>query len=206
MSSTTPGRRPASRPSPAVYRRRRLVALLVLLLLVAGAVWGVSVLLGGRGSAGAAAPATTAAADGTETTEAPSSGEVVPCVAENMATTLVLEPTTPAVGAGVRFQVNLRNSGELPCLVDAGPASLVAAVSSGADPVWSSAHCADDATHELLLDAGAETAVTVSWNGRRSAPGCPGDQREAAAGTYRVTLSLGGEPLDPERGRVFTVG
>src|SRR5690606_17775551 len=61
-------------------------------------------------------------------------------------------------------------------------------------------------TYELLLDTGAESAVTVTWNGRRSAEGCPGDQRAAAAGTYRVSLSLAGEPLGPERGRVFTVG
>ncbi|WP_299278524.1 hypothetical protein [uncultured Georgenia sp.] len=208
MSSTSPHRRP-TRPTPAVYRRRRLVALLVLLLLLAGVTWGVTLLLG-RGDAADAAPAADGAdqptAEATPTAQEPASGEVVPCLAQDVDTVLVLDPPAPAPGSAVRFRVTLRNTGEQPCLLDAGPASLVASVTSGSDPVWSSAHCADDATYELLLDTGAESAVTVTWNGRRSAEGCPGDQRAAAAGTYRVSLSLAGEPLGPERGRVFTVG
>src|SRR5699024_5656564 len=107
------------------------------------------------------------------------------CDASTLEADLLLDPPTPSAGAAVSFQLTLRNDGQQPCLLDAGPASLAASVRSGGDAVWSSAHCAGDAAEELLLDAGSETSVTVAWDGRRSAEGCPGDQPQVAAGTYR---------------------
>lgn len=193
MTSPTPGPSRPARPSAAVYRRRRLVALLLLLLLVAGVVWGVTALLG-RGEE-ATASATTESA-GTESAESAAAtepdGDVTACAAADLGADLALDPT----GAGMGFEITVRNTGQAPCLVDAGPAALIASVSSGSDDVWSSGHCADDATNELLLDAGTDTAVTVRWDGHRSAEGCPGSQPQAGPGTYRVALALADEPLD----------
>jgi len=186
-----------------VYRRRRIGALLVLLLVVAGVVWGVTAFLG-RDAGAAPEAGTTEAPTGDEPTEDPSPGLVEACAAADLETDVALEPAAPAAGSGTSFQVTVRNTGERPCLVDAGPATLAATVVSGADPVWSSAHCAGDATKELLLDTGAETAVSVPWNGRRSAEGCPSEQPYAGAGTYRVTLELAGESLGTRQ--TFTVG
>ncbi len=201
VSSSTGTR--GRRPSPAVYRRRRIGALLVLLLVVAGVVWGVTAFLG-RDAGAAPEAGTTEAPTGDEPTEDPSPGLVEACAAADLETDVALEPAAPAAGSGTSFQVTVRNTGERPCLVDAGPATLAATVVSGADPVWSSAHCAGDATKELLLDTGAETAVSVPWNGRRSAEGCPSEQPYAGAGTYRVTLELAGESLGTRQ--TFTVG
>lgn len=196
MTSSTPGptRRPA-RPSAAVYRRRRAVALLVLLLVVAGVAWGVSALLGGRDSVPEAA-----AAEVAPPPAEPSPGHVAVCSAEDLTADVAVEPT----GSGARVEVSVRNSGEVPCLVEAGPGTLVAEVVSGTDPVWSSRHCAGEASEELLLDAGTTTPVTVDWDGHRSAEGCPGDQPQAGPGTYRVTVALDGEALGTAE--VFTLG
>lgn len=192
-----------------MYRRRRLGALLVLLLLVAAVVWAVTALLGGREAADAttdvpAAP--DAATDDASPTSAPADpGEVVACAVTDLETELALQPDPPAVGSGTQFEVAVRNRG-LPCMLHAGPAGLVAQVSSGADHVWSSAHCAGEEPAELLLDTGAETTVAVAWDGRRSAAECPADQPQAQEGTYRVMLELDGEPLAPRGGRSFTLG
>ncbi len=183
-----------------MYRRRRLVALLIVLLVVAGIAWGVTTLLGG----GQQADAVPAGPSTEEPSSAPATpGEVVPCSAADLSTSLALDPPAPVAGEGLTLDVTVRNDGELPCLLDAGPGSLVASVSSGSDPVWSSAHCAGDASKELLLDTDTETSVAVPWNGSRSAEGCPGEQDRAGAGTYRVSLALAGEPL--EENRVFTL-
>lgn len=201
MTSPTPGPegRPA-RPSPAVYRRRRAGALLILLLVVAAVVWGVSSLLGGR-DAGAAADAPAAETTAAEAaTEAPAPGDVAVCAARDLAAELTVRPA----GEGAGVEVSVRNGGEVPCLLDAGPASLVAEVSSGSDSVWSSAHCAGEGPEALLLDTGTATPVTVSWDGHRSAQGCPADQPQAGPGTYRVGLELDGTSLGTRE--VFSLG
>lgn len=179
-----------------------MVALLVLLLLLAAVAWGVSAFLG-RGADATPEPAG-AEVDAPTPTEEPSPGRVGACTAADLEADVALETASTAAGTGTSFQVTVRNTGTGPCLVDAGPASLAATVASGSDTVWSSAHCAGDATKELLLDADAETAVTVRWDGRRSVEGCPAEQPFAEAGTYRVALELAGEPLGTRE--AFTVG
>ncbi len=172
------------------------MALLLPLLVVAGVVWGVSTLLGRRDVA-AVAPA--AAAEAVESPPS-ASGHVTGCAAEDIAAEVAVEPAD----TGASIEVSMRNTGEVPCLVGAGPGTLVAEIGSGTDPVWSSAHCAGDATGELLLDTGAATPVPVRWDGHRSAQGCPGDQPQAGPGTYRLAVTLDGRPLGGTE--VFTLG
>src|SRR5690606_8941400 len=113
-------RRP-TRPSAAVYRRRRAVALLLLLLVVAGVAWGVTTLLGNRGAA-ADAPVEPAAVESTGTpSPAPSPGHVAVCAAEDVTAQVAVEPSS----TGVSVEVSMRNSGEVPCLVDVAPGALV---------------------------------------------------------------------------------
>ncbi|MCM3660222.1 hypothetical protein M3148_04315 [Georgenia satyanarayanai] len=198
-SSLHPTRRPV-RPSAAVYRRRRAVVLLLLLLVVAGVVWGVTTVLGNRDAA-ADAPAGPAAAESTETQPPPPSpGHVAVCAAEDVTAQVAVKPS----GAGVSVEVSMRNTGEVPCLVDVASGALVTEIESGSDAVWSSAHCAGDAAEELLLDTGATTPVTVSWDGHRSAPGCPDGQPQAGPGTYRLAVALDGAPLGETE--VFSLG
>ena len=197
---------PRQRPSQAVYRRRRLVALLILLVVLGGIAWGVSALLSGDGEPANAAPQPTEAqpTQAATPTPEPPTGEVVACGASDLSAT-VRTPPSPQVGATLAFEVTVRNEGAAPCLLDAGPASLVASVTSGSDPVWSSAHCSQD-SRELLLDIGARYTVQLPWDARRSAEGCEGDRPWAGAGTYRLVLAIGEEPVGAENGTVFTLG
>lgn len=97
---------------------------------------------------------------------------------------------------GRAFAVTVENVSDVPCLVDAGAASLVLTVHSGGDRVWSSADCpAGNAERMLLLDSGDTAETSVTWNGTRSEPGCS-TEGEAGSGTYRAAVSLGDEELD----------
>lgn len=187
-----------------MYRRRRLVALILVLLLLGGIAWGVSALWPGDeqpATAATTAPMPTA----TEPpTPEPPTGEVVPCGAGDLSAT-VQTPPSPQVGTALTFEVTVRNEGLAPCLLDAGPASLVASVSSGSDAVWTSAHCSQE-SNELLLDVDARYTVPVAWDARRSVEGCDGDRPWAGAGTYRLALAIAEEPVGAEDGTVFTLG
>ena len=151
------------------------------------------------GSDGPAESEATAESGGTEEAQdvpaaPPEPGEVVACAADNLSLEASADPSSPAAGAPVTFELIVRNEGQMPCLLGAGPAELVVAVSSGNDSVWSSAHCADGA-NELLLDVEAHYTIPVRWNGQRSVEGCTGGGQPAAAGTYRAAVALDGATL-----------
>lgn len=204
------------------------MVLLALLLVVGGIGWAVNTLLltgdepaaAGAESGGSAQPgdteggqpttdAATQAAEADdvdspapEVAEEP--GQVGPCTAGALAVDTAVEPPAPAAGTPVSFTLLVRNEGQVPCLLDAGPGNLVVAVASGSDPVWSSAHCAESGS-EVLLDVGSEYTVPVRWSGHRSSQGCPGGQPVAGAGTYRATAALGGAALTPASPIVFSL-
>lgn len=131
-------------------------------------------------------------------------GQVSACAVDALTVEASVDPSEPAVGKPVNFALAVRNEGQVPCLLDAGPGNLVVAVASGSDSVWSSAHCAGDGS-EVLLDIDAEYAISVRWSGDRSSPGCPGGQPAAGAGTYRATAALAGAPLMTASPLVFTL-
>ena len=172
---------------------------MILLAVIALLVWGVTAVVGllRGGDAPAAAEQVTAA--GTNT------GPVDPKPCQSRALEVDLAPSAAAAGKPVSFDVTLRNTSETACLADAGREALVLTVSSGEDRVWSSADCpAEPAERALLLDAGDTAKTTVTWDGTRSAQGCPGGQRAAGGGTYQVMASLDGAML-PGAEATFTL-
>jgi len=99
--------------------------------------------------------------------------------------------TVYGVGGIVSFTVTLRNTGDVPCLVEGGSAALGVVVSSGSDRVWSSTDCPSGATaRPLLLDVDAEEVVRIPWDQTRSQPGCAESGTAVGAGTYRGTVTL----------------
>lgn len=183
--------------------RRRIVALLVLLALVALLVWGVTALVGLLGDRGgpAAAVQGLVPADGAE-----DDGPVVPeaCAPRDVDASVTSDGG--AAGGAVALVATLTNDGELPCLLDAGSASLVLTVTSGEDRVWSSGDCgAGPAERRLLLDVGDSAETSITWDRTRSEPGCPGGQRTSGAGTYQVEARLGDAALPASRA-TFALG
>ncbi|WP_127132077.1 hypothetical protein [Georgenia sp. SYP-B2076] len=184
------------RPSRAVIWRRRAVALLVLLAVVALVAWGITAAVRalGSGSAPQAAPSPTSTAP----------VDPGPCAPEDLGVDVV--PSVGATGATVSFAVTLTNDGKAACLADAGRSSLALTVRSGTDRVWASDDCpAEPSSRPLLLDVGDTAEAAVTWNGRRSAAGCPSGQGSSGPGSYRVEASVDGEQV-PGSGTSFSIG
>ncbi|UZN03954.1 hypothetical protein [Cellulomonas sp. S1-8] len=179
------------RPPARVFWIRRVVVLgLPLLLVVALVVW-----LTGRGGDAdpVAGPQATAPVPAPPPEDEDDAG-VADCVPAELA--LAVAPGAEAFPAGVEptFQVSVTNAGTEPCLVDTGDGQREVLVTSGDDRVWSSRDCAPvEADARTLLLAGGQSDVTqMAWPRVRSAEGCPGELPSPGAGTYAVTMSVGG--------------
>ncbi|HIZ36019.1 MAG TPA: hypothetical protein H9815_09600 [Candidatus Ruania gallistercoris] len=183
----------AAKERAATFRRRRAVVGVLALLLVAGvafgAVQGVPLLLERFGPS-SAEPTSEPTEDSTGPDEE-ALANPVGCQSEAVSLELGSAGGTVAAGSQVEVPVTITNTGQVPCLLDVGNASLELAVTSGDDTVWTTAQCpAGREEQRILLATGAVEERTITWSGRRSAAECPSDTREARAGAYRVQVSL----------------
>lgn len=188
--------------------------LLALLGVVALLVWGVTAVVGlvtDRGGPVAAVEGllsggSSEASGGADDASTVSDGPVQPEDCSPVDIDAAVAPDGGAGGGAVALAVTVTNDGELPCLLDAGSASLVLTVTSGEDRVWSSGDCGSGpAERRLLLDVGDSAETTVTWDRVRSEPGCPGGQRSSGAGTYTVEARLGSAVL-PSSAATFALG
>lgn len=116
-------------------------------------------------------------------------------------TALEVEPTAEqdgyAVGASPRLSLSITNTGTTPCTRDLGQAQVELTVTSGRDRIWSSDDCAPGGDPDVVsLEPGEPVVQSVTWDGRRSLPGCAGDKAQAQPGTYRVSGRVGDVRVD----------
>lgn len=198
--SAAPGKKAAPQRKPPApnkpnFAGRRLIAFLVLAGLVALFVWGViSIVSFVRDSI-----AQNEAASEVVPTDAPFTDQPTAC--DPGVVEWVISAQPGSAGERVPFRFTITNSGEIPCLVDAGATSLVINVTSGDDEIWSNAHCSSDEV-ALLLGAGDSTEREVTWGGGRSAPGCATVEATPEPGTYKVEMTYNGATI-PEGTMVF---
>jgi hypothetical protein len=76
--------------------------------------------------------------------------------------------------------------------------TLALKITSGRDLIWTTVQCAKAIpTEDLVLRNSAPTRVKLTWNARRSEPGCPGVTDWAKLGTYHLQVAaLSGQPQD----------
>lgn len=110
------------------------------------------------------------------------------CATEVLEVAVALAADSLPAGQAANIPVTVRNTGEVPCLLDVGRESVTVTITSGDDQVWVSTHCGAGLPSErrILLDVDAADTTVVAWSGTRSAPGCPGDQPATTSGTYRL--------------------
>lgn len=109
---------------------------------------------------------------------------------------LRLRTTTPAAdqvaaAAPLRIVGTLSSTAATPCTVDIGPAAVLAVLTSGTDRIWASQDCRSEGSQVVTVAADRPVAVAVSFDGRRSRPGCPGGGDPTRVGTYRLSLAVG---------------
>ncbi|GAA1716653.1 hypothetical protein GCM10009809_10890 [Isoptericola hypogeus] len=209
----TPPPRGRRRPAPsrtATRARTRLVGALAVVALLCGV--GV---LGGYG-VGRAADSVRAMLPGADPglpadKAAPPdpidlTGPATACRADAVDVGLAVTSPTVVLGLAQVFDVSVRNTGRVPCLIDGAEASRSVTVtdSSGKERVWSSSDCADGETM-LLLGPEDVAAHDVRWLTERSAPGCEGEQAALEPGTYRATAALADVPGAESDPVTFTV-
>lgn len=116
-------------------------------------------------------------------------------------TALEVEPaageSSYAVGASPRLSLSITNTGTTPCTRDLGQAQVELTVTSGRDRIWSSDDCAPGGDPDVVtLEPGEPVVQSVTWDGRRSLPGCAGEKAQAQPGTYRVGGRVGDLRVD----------
>jgi hypothetical protein len=219
MTGTARGRLPAR-----VYWVRRLMVLGIAMLLVVGIAKLLGGSSDGSGNDSAAnvadtSPTTTDPASGGASTLGPPTGAhqgthhgkkkdratdpvtpVVmpsgPCAASDVAIT----PSVPVPVAGRDISLVLDiSSVETPaCTWTLSGKTLALKITSGPDLIWSTTQCAKAIPkQDLVLRQTAPTRVKLTWDARRSEPGCPVQTEWALPGTYHLHVAaLAGQPQD----------
>lgn len=97
-------------------------------------------------------------------------------------------------GASLSFAVRL-SAVDDECKATLDPTKLSLTITSGTDQIWTTTHCEQAIPRAtLVLAKGKDSTSTVSWNGRRSGPGCLPGQPFAKPGTYVAKAVYAGAP------------
>jgi hypothetical protein len=201
--------RPVGPEPSSVYWHRRAAVLLAALLLLVLPLWSLGGdderdTLGQEPTSASAAPssdpypaasdppsAQPSAAPAPEATPSPPP-PVAPCAPDALQIRGRAEQDSYPVGGTPRLSLEVVNTGPAPCTRDLGQPAVELIVSSGPDRIWSSDDCAPGgAARAVTLQPGQAVVQRVTWNGRRSRPGCPEPTEQAQPGTYRVSARVG---------------
>ena len=113
---------------------------------------------------------------------------------------IVISPVVPGAfgGGDVRIRLELSTRISEACTWELSRDSLTFKITSGNDNIWSSLDCpAQVPNRSLVLRRQTPTWTAITWNSRRSEPGCPKATSWALPGWYHVAVAaFDGEPAD----------
>ena len=215
MAGTTRRRLPAR-----VYWVRRLMVLGIAVLLVVG----LAKMLGGSsdGSSGADTArnvADTAPRTDRSTSSAPSTGGPSadagthhrtkaddpatrpvmpsgPCEASDVAITPSVP--RPVAGRDITVMLDVSSLNTPACTWTLSRRTMALKITSGPDLIWTTSECPGAIPrHDVVLRQDDPTRVKLTWDARRSEPGCPVRTEWALPGTYHLHVAaLAGQPQD----------
>jgi hypothetical protein len=180
-------------PASTYWQRRAVVATAAVLLLALLT----TMLTGGSDEPDtlAEAPRATPTASPADpaATPGPTPSAAVPiCQPEALEIRATAEQDSYPVGGTPRLSLSVTNAGSAPCTRDLGQAAVELLVYSGEDRIWSSDDCAPGGPKDVTtLVPGTADVQRVTWDARRSLPGCAGNKAAAQPGTYRVHGRVG---------------
>jgi hypothetical protein len=213
MAGTTRGRQPAR-----VYWVRRLAVLGIAFLLVVG----IARMLGGSGdgsggdaarnvadsgpitSADTSSPPSTTDGGGRGTkkdkkADDPTTPVVMPsgpCAASDVAITPSVPK--PVAGSDITLVLDLSSLNTPACTWTMSGKTMALKITSGRDLIWTSSECPRAIeSQDLVLRQSDPTRVKLTWDARRSEPGCPVRTEWALPGTYHLDVAaLAGQPQE----------
>jgi hypothetical protein len=119
-----------------------------------------------------------------------------PCADDDVAIT----PSVPhpIAGGDISLVLDISTITSPACEWTLSGRTLALRITSGSDLIWTTVQCAKAIpTRTLVLRNTAPTRVRLTWNARRSEPGCPRVTDWAKLGTYHLEVAaLSGQPQD----------
>jgi hypothetical protein len=119
-----------------------------------------------------------------------------PCAPDDIAITPSVPQ--PIAGRDITLVLDASTLTSPACTWTLSRRSLALKITSGADLIWTSVECGRAIpTQDLVLRSAVPTRVKLTWNARRSEPGCPRLTKWALPGTYHLHVAaLAGHPQD----------
>jgi hypothetical protein len=119
-----------------------------------------------------------------------------PCPADEVAITPSVPK--PIAGSDISIVLDISTLNTPACTWTLSSRTLAMKITSGNDLIWTTVDCRRAIpTQDLVLRLGDPVRVRVTWDARRSEPGCPVQTKWALPGTYHVHVAaLAGHPQD----------
>jgi hypothetical protein len=119
-----------------------------------------------------------------------------PCAADDVAVTPSVPK--PIAGSDIDLVLDLSTITSPACYWHLSGRSLALRITSGPDLIWTTVQCAGSIPSEdLVLRSTQPTQVRITWDAKRSEPGCPRLTEWALPGTYHLHVAaLGGRPQE----------
>jgi hypothetical protein len=104
----------------------------------------------------------------------------------------------PVAGGDIAVVLDLSTVASPACSWTLSGRTLALKITSGSDLIWTTVECAREVpAQDLVLRNTQPTRVTLTWNARRSEPGCPRLTEWALPGTYHLQVAaLAGRPQE----------
>ncbi len=117
------------------------------------------------------------------------------CRAEDVVVAPVVDDAV--AGQPVTITLRLRTLSNPACTWELTARDLALKITDGGDELWASRECPGAIEHkDVVVRRQVVSTATVTWNARRSEPGCPRDPRWVLPGSYDIyAATLGGEPV-----------
>lgn len=119
-----------------------------------------------------------------------------PCAARDIAITPSVPK--PIAGGDIRLVLDVSSLNTPACTWTLSSKTMALKITSGNDLIWTSSECPRAIPDENLTVRQTEpTRVKLTWDARRSEPGCPFRTEWALPGTYHLHVAaLAGQPQD----------
>jgi hypothetical protein len=119
-----------------------------------------------------------------------------PCAPSDVAITPSVP--RPVAGGDISLVFDVSSIDTPACTWTMSGGSMALKITSGKDLIWTTTDCPKAvARQDLVLRQSDPTRVRITWDARRSAPGCPVQTEWALPGTYHLHVAaLAGQPQD----------
>lgn len=119
-----------------------------------------------------------------------------PCAASDVAITPSVPD--PVAGRDISLVLDISSLETPACTWTMSGKTLALKITSGNDLIWTTTECARAISQQdLVLRQAQPTRVKLTWDARRSEPGCPVRTAWALPGTYHLHVAaLAGQPQD----------